>query len=41
MMRAATRSYIFTVEFRIAQFDRIWPVLKRHQESLVDLGARW
>lgn len=41
MGRPALRSYVFAVEFRIAHSDRIRPVLERHAESLLDLGAHY
>ncbi|MBW0018364.1 MAG: fatty-acid--CoA ligase [Mycobacterium sp.] len=41
MAPATLRSFVFAVEFRIAESDRIGPVLQRHQDSLVDLGARY
>lgn len=41
MGRAALRAYVFAVEFRVADAEHIWPILERHQESLVDLGARY
>jgi hypothetical protein len=41
MGRAAVRSYVFAVEFRVPDAERIWPILERHRESLVDLGARY
>ncbi len=41
MARPPSRTYVFAVEFRIAESGRIWPVLEKHQESLVDLGARY
>jgi hypothetical protein len=34
-------SYVFAVEFRVAESERVAPVLDRHRESLVDLGAHW
>jgi len=41
MTRATIRSFVFAVEFRIAESDRVGPVLQRHQDSLIDLGARY
>lgn len=41
MARYPSRTYVFAVEFQIADTDRVWPVLQRHQDSLVDLGARY
>lgn len=41
MSAPASRTYVFAVEFRIAQSDRVAPVLERHQESLIDMGARY
>jgi hypothetical protein len=35
------RSYVFAVEFSVARPERISPVLERHRESLIDLGARY
>lgn len=35
------RTYVFAVEFQIPQSDRVGPVLELHQESLIDLGARY
>lgn len=35
------RNFVFAVEFTISAPDRVWPVLCRHRESLVDLGARY
>lgn len=40
-MRRSVRTFVFAVEFRIPEPDRVRPVLERHQESLVDLGARY
>lgn len=34
-------SFVFAVGFRIAECDRIRLVLQRHQDSLIDLGARY
>ncbi|GAB3223605.1 fatty-acid--CoA ligase [Mycolicibacterium hippocampi] len=36
-----SRTYVFAVEFRIPESDRVGPVLELHQESLIDLGARY
>jgi len=41
MSSAAHRSYVFAVEFTIADSERIGPVLERHQGSLIELGARY
>ena len=41
MTRNASHNYVFAVEFQIKQSERVWPTLQRHQESLVDLGARY
>ncbi|OBF89292.1 hypothetical protein A5790_19985 [Mycobacterium sp. 852002-51152_SCH6134967] len=41
MAPAAVRSFIFAVEFRIAESERVGPVLAQHEESLRDLGARY
>lgn len=41
MGRPAVRSFVFAVEFRIAESDRVGPVLARHEESLRDLGAQY
>ncbi|UXA20059.1 fatty-acid--CoA ligase [Mycobacterium sp. SMC-4] len=41
MSRSRSRNFVFAVEFAISTPDRVWPVLQRHQESLVDLGARY
>ncbi|MDX1873906.1 fatty-acid--CoA ligase [Mycolicibacterium sp. 120266] len=41
MARAGTRDYVFAVEFTVPLPERISTVLDRHQESLVDLGARY
>jgi hypothetical protein len=42
IMSAATlRSFVFAVEFAIAEPGRIWPVLAHHEDSLRDLGARY
>jgi len=41
MGRAHLRTYVFAVEFRVPDAEHVWPVLERHQESLVDLGARY
>jgi hypothetical protein len=41
MGRAAVRAYVFAVEFRVPDAGHIWPILERHRESLVDLGARY
>lgn len=39
--RATVRSFVLAVEFRIAQSEHIGPILQRHQDSLIDLGARY
>ncbi|BBX16107.1 fatty-acid--CoA ligase [Mycolicibacterium duvalii] len=36
-----SRTYVFAVEFRVPKSDRVGPVLELHQESLIDLGARY
>lgn len=41
MSRSTGRTYVFAVEFRVPDVGNIWPILERHQESLVDLGARY
>jgi hypothetical protein len=41
MVHAAVRSFVFAVEFRIAESERVGPVLARHEGSLRDLGARY
>lgn len=41
MSRGVVRAFVFAVEFRIPDAENIWPVLERHRESLVDLGARY
>ncbi|MCT7661174.1 fatty-acid--CoA ligase [Mycobacterium deserti] len=41
MASPAVRSFVFAVEFRIAESERVGPVLARHEESLRDLGARY
>lgn len=41
MVRAAVRAYVFAVEFRVSEAEHIWPILQRHRESLIDLGARY
>jgi hypothetical protein len=41
MSRTARRSFVFAVEFRIAESDRVGPVLARHEQSLRDLGAHY
>ncbi|AKK27636.1 hypothetical protein [Mycobacterium sp. EPa45] len=41
MARATLRTYVFAVEFCTPQPGNVWPVLQRHHESLVDLGARY
>lgn len=41
MNRAAVRSFVFAVEFRITESARVGPVLARHEESLRDLGAQY
>lgn len=41
MMAGAARTYVFAVEFRVPHARTVWPVLERHRESLVDLGARY
>lgn len=40
MIRAA-RTYVFAVEYQLPDPARISPVLERHKESLLDLGARY
>jgi hypothetical protein len=35
------RSFVFAVSFRVTECDRIRDVLQRHQDSLIDLGARY
>jgi hypothetical protein len=39
MTRGTMRPFVFAADFRVAQPDRVWAVLQRHTESLVDLGA--
>jgi hypothetical protein len=39
--RSSIRSFVFAADFRVAQPDRVWPVLQRYSESLVDLGATY
>ena len=41
MARRPSRTYVFAVEFQIADTDRVWTILESHQDSLVDLGARY
>ena len=41
MADAVVRSFIFAVEFRIAESERIGSVLASHEEGLRDLGARY
>ena len=41
MRRAPVRSFVFAVEFRVAESERIGPVLAHHEESLRDLGAHY
>jgi hypothetical protein len=38
---SAVRSFVFAVEFRIAETERVGPVLAHHEESLRDLGAHY
>lgn len=40
-MGNAMHSYVFAVEFHTPHAGHVWPVLERHQESLVDLGAQY
>jgi hypothetical protein len=39
--RTELRSYVFAVEFRVEESDRVGPVLRRHHDSLIELGARY
>jgi hypothetical protein len=41
MAHPAAHSFVFAVEFRIAESERVRPVLTRHQESLRSLGAQY
>ncbi|KUH82958.1 MULTISPECIES: hypothetical protein [unclassified Mycobacterium] len=41
MTSSAPRSFVFAVEFRIAESERVGPVLAQHEESLRDLGAQY
>lgn len=41
MARVAVRAYVFAVEFRVSDAEHIRPILERHRESLIDLGARY
>lgn len=41
MSRSSVRSFVFAVEFRIAESERVGPVLAQHEESLRDLGAQY
>ncbi len=41
MARPRSHDYVFAVEFTVPLPQRISPVLDRHQESLIDLGARY
>ena len=36
-----SRTYVFAVEFQVPASERVGPVLELHQESLIDLGARY
>ena len=38
---AVVHSFVFAVEFRIAESARVGPVLAHHEESLRDLGAQY
>ncbi|MBP1821609.1 hypothetical protein J3E61_005231 [Mycobacterium sp. OAE908] len=40
-MAQPARSFVFAVEFRVADPERVGSVLARHEESLRDLGARY
>ena len=39
--RTALRSFVFAVEFRTGRSGRIGAVLKRHEDHLIDRGARY
>ncbi|WP_319453363.1 MULTISPECIES: fatty-acid--CoA ligase [unclassified Mycobacterium] len=39
MTRRTMRPYVLAANFRVAQPDRVWTVLQRYSESLVDVGA--
>jgi hypothetical protein len=39
--RPPLNSYVFATEFNVPAAERVWAVLDRHKESLVDLGARY
>ena len=41
MGRGELRSYVFAVEFRVDESERIGPVLRRHHNSLIELGVRY
>jgi hypothetical protein len=41
MARARARDYVFAVEFGVPVPERVSSVLSRHEESLIDLGARY
>ena len=36
-----SRTYVFAIEFQVPASERVGPVLELHQESLIDLGARY
>ena len=41
MASGPVRSFVFAIDFRVPQPDRVWPVLEAHRESFVDLGAQY
>jgi hypothetical protein len=41
MAQEQARSYVFATDFRVPDPRRVWPLLTRHTENLVDLGARY
>jgi hypothetical protein len=41
MAQPVLHSYVFATELRVPAPERVWAVLDRHKESLVDLGAHY
>jgi len=39
MARRPVRSFVFAIDFRVPQPERVWPVLEANRESFADLGA--
>ena len=39
MARGSVRSFVFTIDFRVPEPDRSWPVVEAHRQTFADLVA--